>query len=193
MNVTEAIQQLDFSILNFIQNTFACDFMNTLMILITNLGAGVIWIIGAIVLLFFKKYRFFGIAVLAALLFTILLSEYGLKLLVMRERPYLLVEGFQLIIKEPSGTSFPSSHTATSFAAAMPFFMVKKRFGLIALFYAVLVGFSRLYLYVHFPSDVLCGAIFGSLIGIGMAFLFRYISKRFWDSRKPSAHTDTTE
>lgn len=189
----EMIQQLDFSILNFIQDTFVSDFMNTLMIIITNLGAGVIWIIGAIVLICIRKYRFYGIAVLSALLLTILLTECCIKLLVMRERPYLLVEGFQLIVSEPSGTSFPSSHTATSFAGAIPFFMVKKRFGFIALFYALLVGFSRLYLYVHFPSDVLCGSLIGSVIGLGVAILFKHIFRKYHEKPVKQPQQETIE
>ena len=162
----EAIQNFDFSLLNTIQEIFKCGFLDGLIPILTHLGHGVIWSVFAVIFLFTKKYRFNGLAIISALLITVVISEFIIKPLFMRERPYLSNPEILLLIPEPSGTSFPSSHTSTSFAAAIQFFGINKKAGICAVILAALIGFTRLYLYVHFPTDVLTGALLGTIIGI---------------------------
>lgn len=161
----EAFSEFDFAVLNGIQSAVACPFMDYLMKTVSFLGGAVIWAIIGIVMLFFKKHRINGVCVIIAVIISIIVGEFLIKPLVMRERPFL-VNDFPIIIAPPSGSSFPSTHTFLSFAAAVTLFRYSKWAGIAGLGFATLTGFSRLYLYVHYPTDVIAGAILGSLIGI---------------------------
>ncbi len=173
----ESILQWDFSVLDFIQEHFRCGFMDTAMKIISSLGGWILWAVIAVVFLLIKKYRKSGINLILCVGLCVIITELIIKLLIMRERPYITAE-YALIVSEPAGTSFPSSHTAISFAAAMSLMLTDKRFGIPAVVFSVLVGFSRLYLYVHFPTDVIAGAIFGTVFGIIFSLLFRKILDR---------------
>lgn len=162
----DLIESVDFSILNGIQSSLKCGFLDFLMPLISLIGGGAVWALGGIILLFIKKHRINGIVIISALTAAIIITEFLIKPIFMRERPYLSVESFALLTAEPHGSSFPSAHTSASFASAVPFFGINKPIGVCAVIFAALVGFSRLYLYVHFPSDVICGALLGILIGV---------------------------
>lgn len=163
----ELITQIDFSILYFIQDNLKCGFLDFLMPCITMLGnAGIIWIIAAVLFLIFKKTRQNGIAMAAALLIGLLIGNLIIKNLVARDRPCWIDESVALLIAVPKDFSFPSGHTMHSFAAAVVIFHQDKRWGAGALAIAALIGFSRLYLFVHFPTDVLGGCIIGIILGI---------------------------
>lgn len=177
--MTEVIETVDFAILDAIQDALRCGAADAAMAAVSRIGGGVIWIMIGIALLFFKKYRFCGIAVLSALAVSLLLTEFAIKLLVLRDRPYLLNPEIVLAISEPSGTSFPSAHTSTSFASAVPLFRGKRLWGILGCCFAALVGFSRLYLYVHFPSDVLVGAVLGVGVGLLSSFLLERAGRKF--------------
>lgn len=152
----------EFAILDFIRNTFSCTPMDYIMQGITFLGnAGWFWIALSLILAFIPKTRKIGITACAALLINLLVCNVTLKPLIARVRPYDLREGIELIIIRPHDFSFPSGHTSASFAAAAAIFPYNKKYGSLALILAALIGFSRLYLYVHFPTDVLGGAIVG--------------------------------
>lgn len=156
------ITNLDFIILSDIQNYFKRPFLDTTIPLITVLGnSGMIWIIISLILICNKKYRTAGILTLLALIVTALLGEVILKNLVQRSRPFLSMPDIKLLITAPTSYSFPSGHTSSSFtAAAMLSHNFKKyRFGFFTV--AILIAFSRLYLCVHFPSDILGGIILG--------------------------------
>lgn len=182
----EAIETIDFAILDAIQGALRCDAADAFMAAVSLIGGGFLWAAVGFFLLFFKKYRFCGIALLTSTLTALLLTECLLKLLILRERPYLSNPEITLAVAEPLGTSFPSSHTGTSFAAAVPLFRGKRLWGVLGCGFAALVGFSRLYLYVHFPSDVAVGMILG--IGVGLCFLFLF--KRIEQKRRmPSGGT----
>lgn len=173
----EYITNIDFSILYWIQDNLRSTFMDNSMFLCSESNTGgFIWILFSVVLLFFKKTRYCGIAVLLTMGLDTLLAEGVLKYVVCRVRPCNLVNDVTMLINKPRSYSFPSNHTASSFAAAAAVFitMRKKRFAIPVFTFAVLVGFSRLYLFVHFPSDVLAGALFGTL----MAFLVCFILKK---------------
>ena len=156
---------MDFYILDLIKKIFECPFMDFIIPKITFLGnGGFIWVLTAIILLFFKKYRKGGIAILIALAFGAILGSFVLKPLIARPRPFHSMEELSLLIKSPTGFSFPSGHTMSSFSAAYILNYINKKFGYFAIPLAILIAFSRLYLYVHFPSDILAGAILGTLI-----------------------------
>lgn len=162
----EQIVNLDISITEFFaQGTFS-PILDKVMIFITSLGdAGIFWIVLSILLLFFRNTRTWGVAMLLSLSVAFLLSQVVLKELINRPRPFAAVEGISLLIGVPHGSSFPSAHAATAFAVAASLFCFNKIYGSIALVLASLIAFSRIYLCVHFLSDVIFGAILGLTLG----------------------------
>ncbi len=171
--------ELEFAILDFIRDNLTSPFMDVLMKGITFLGnAGWIWILTGITLSVIPKTRKTGITVCCALIFSLILCNLTLKPLIARARPYDLISGIELIISTPSDFSFPSGHTSASFAAAVAIFMHNKKWGAGALTLATLIAFSRLYLYVHFPSDILGGIIIGSLCAVASYFIIKSTYKK---------------
>lgn len=155
--------QGELSVLDFIVTHFTCPFFDTLMPFLSDICAhGEIWIAVALVMLCFAKTRRSGMSMAFALIFGLVIGNMILKPAVGRIRPYELT-GFELIVPKMHDFSFPSGHTLASFEAAGALLMTDKRYGIPALFLAVLIAFSRLYLYVHFPSDVIAGIILGLL------------------------------
>lgn len=161
------IQNIDFSILYFIQDNIRCAFLDVVLPFLTNLcNNGEIWIVCGIVLLFFKKYRRYGIFVLVALLLGALVGNEIIKPLVGRIRPCNSVSILpEMLVKVPTSFSFPSGHTVSSVVSATVITRANKKFGFVAIPVAILIAFSRLYVFVHYPSDVLVGAILGFVIG----------------------------
>ena len=161
------ITDIDFKILNFIQEYFSCGFLNFLMPKITFLGnGGMIWILTAFIMLFFAKYRKTGIIVGVGLFEGVIIGNVLLKNLMARERPCWINDTVNILISIPKDYSFPSGHTISSFIAATIIMHTDKRMGIAAYVLASMIAFSRLYLYVHFPSDVLAGVLIGIIIGI---------------------------
>lgn len=157
----------DWAILHWIQNTLACPAMNFLMPKITLLGnGGAVWIVAAGVLLLTKKYRRFGAFLLAGLAIGVLIGNLTLKPLIARPRPCWLDESVTLLIEPPTDCSFPSGHTLSSVIGATVLTKANRKFGLAAIPLAALIAFSRLYLYVHFPTDILGAAVLGAAIGL---------------------------
>lgn len=166
------IQGIDIQILNFIQEAMKSSTMDTVMQIITLLGNwGFIWIVITVLLLVSKNYKISGLKLLLALLMCTVLGSVILKPLIARPRPFTLDSSVSLLIATPSDFSFPSGHAMSAFAAATIIFFTDHKYGLFAFILAVLMAFSRLYLYVHYPSDVICGAIMGVLV----ALLAKYI------------------
>ena len=161
------ITDIDFKILDFIQEHFSCGFLNFLMPKITFLGnGGMIWITAAIIMIFFKKYRKTGITIGTGLSAGVIIGNVLLKNLIARERPCWINDTVNMLISIPRDYSFPSGHTLSSFIAATIIMHHDKRMGIAAYVLASMIAFSRLYLYVHFPSDVLAGILIGIIIGI---------------------------
>ena len=176
----DSILDFDFSILNFIQEHLRCAFMDGAMSFFSYIGeAGLVWIVFSVVLLFFKKTRVIGIASLAAMAITYTLNDLVLKQLIGRPRPFSdcyeqrLLSEADLIIKKPSGAGFPSGHSAIAGAVTTTMFLHNKKLGFCVLVPALLVVFSRLYNYVHFPTDVLCGILLGVIVAIIVTFAFK--------------------
>lgn len=161
------IQQIDFMILEWIQRHLQGAALDLLMPLITALGnGGWLFILLAAALLLSKRYRRQGCALALSLLLCLLVGNLLLKPLFARVRPFEVAGLSGLLISPPADYSFPSGHTMASFACAGVFWHYRQDFGrwpLALLLLAVLIGFSRMYLYVHFPTDVLCGALLGLL------------------------------
>lgn len=156
------IQAFDDRILNFIQENLRNPIMDKIIPIITSLGnGGLVWIIIAIIFIITKKYRKYGLIMLITLIICELVGDIAIKHLVGRERPFNVTKAIELLIKPPTGYSFPSGHTMSSFAAATIISKMNKKFGIAAFILAALIGFSRMYLYVHYPSDVLVGCILG--------------------------------
>lgn len=156
----------EFEFLDFLQ-TMHTPLITKIMKAASKLGdAGFVWILLTGVLLMIPKTRKVGILVSVALLLDVLTCNVILKPLIARTRPYDVNKAVELLIRAPRDYSFPSGHTAASFAAAAAlWFADKKKLAIPALVLAVLIAFSRMYFYVHYPTDVLGGAILGMVCG----------------------------
>lgn len=176
----------ELSILDWIQQNLRCGFLDAVMPYITKLGdAGIFWIITAVVLLIIKRTRPLGFAMAIALVFDVILCNGILKPLIARTRPYDINTAVQLIVARPTDYSFPSGHTAASFAAASSLWFSKSKLWIPATVLAVLIAFSRLYLYVHFPTDVLGGVFIGVLCGLAGCIAARKLTAAY-EKRKLS-------
>ena len=160
----------DLPILDWIAAHLQCGFLDFIMPCITLLGdGGIFWIACAVILLFTKKYRKTGLGMGAALILGLIVCNMILKPWVGRIRPYDLQERLgntiPLLIERQHDFSFPSGHTIASFEAATVLMLHNKKLGIPALILACLIAFSRLYLYVHYPTDVITSVILGTAFG----------------------------
>ena len=155
---------MELKILDWLQ-TIRTPIGDALMCFITSLGnVGAIWIVLAVVLIAIPKTRKSGIIVAAALIIDAVLCSGILKNVFRRIRPFDVNIAVQVLITKPRDFSFPSGHTSASFAAATALYLAKERkLFATTLVLACLIAFSRMYLYVHYPTDILGGVIFGSL------------------------------
>ena len=174
--MTELMNQMavafDLPILDWIQANLKSDLLDTVMPIITLFGdGGVFWIAIAVLLLCIPKTRKIGLGMGFALLMGLVVCNITLKPLVGRIRPYDLQEQLgvtiPLLTERMHDYSFPSGHTIASFEASVVLLKNNKWMGIPAVILAVLIAFSRLYLYVHYPTDV----IFSFFAGILFAFL----------------------
>ena len=173
------IQNFDFMILDFIQSNIKNVFFDKIMPFITYLGSGgVIWIVIALILLFLKNYRLCGIEMITGLLTGLLIGNIILKNLIMRNRPCWINENIDMLISIPKDYSFPSGHTMSGFCCAVILLCFDKRIGIPAIALASIIAFSRLYLYVHFPTDILAGGIIGCIIAFLVIFIFNKIKAK---------------
>lgn len=181
----ENISQLDFAILSFISENFRCGFLDIIMMLFTYAGNwGIVWIAITLVLLFSKRHRGLGITMAIGLIVCLLAGNLLLKPLVARDRPFITDPAIVTIISPPSGYSFPSGHTFSSFCSASVLASHNRKVGIFALISAVLIGFSRLYFCVHFPTDVICGAVLGIASG---AAVYRIWGRKLTGKAKKEA------
>lgn len=157
---------IDNSILNFFSVVIKNKFFDVIMPFASNINNnGEVWIIIAIILLFNKNIdvKTLGISMLIALALGFLLGEVVLKNVIGRVRPVSAAYNYSFIITPPKSFSFPSGHTTSSFAAFGVCLFKKAKYRYLALALAILIAFSRIYLHVHYPSDVLGGIILGIL------------------------------
>ncbi|MGL5086461.1 MAG: phosphatase PAP2 family protein [Clostridium sp.] len=171
----ENITSIDKEIIMFIQNNLHSDIMDWIMVVITSLGdAGLIWILMGLGLAITKKYRRVGYLVLGALLLGLILGEVILKNIIQRDRPFMIIEGIDSIIKAPTSYSFPSGHTTASFAAAGVLASSFRKKSIFIFMGASLIAISRIYLGVHFPTDIIAGII----LGLTCSYLVLLIDKK---------------
>ena len=185
-------ESFDLPILDWIQSNLQSPVLDFLMPIITVFGDdGIFWIGCAVILLFIPKYRKIGMTMGVALIIGLLLCNVTLKPLVGRIRPYdyqLLHFGKEipLLVEGLHDFSFPSGHTIASFEAATALLIGNRKLGIPAMILAVLIAFSRLYLYVHYPTDVLASVV----LGIGIAFLANFLVTKgyaLWEQKKSAA------
>lgn len=158
-------ESFEFEILNGIHSSFGCSFMDLIMSKISILGnMGYIWIFLGVLMLCSKKYRRTGTILLAGLLFGFLIGNVFLKNIIARPRPCWIYDSLPLLIANPVDFSFPSGHTLSSFISAFVIYNGNKKFGAMAFALALLIAFSRMYLFVHFPTDILGGIILAFVI-----------------------------
>lgn len=176
--LNEIAVSFDLPILDWIQANFQCGFLDVFMPFITLFGeAGIFWIACAVLLLITKKYRKIGLGMGFALIFGVVVCNMTIKPLVMRPRPYdFQAEQFgvtiKLLVDGLHDYSFPSGHTIASFEAATVLMLNNKKLGVPALILACLIALSRLYLYVHYPTDVLVALV----LGVAFGFLGNWLS-----------------
>ncbi|ANE23217.1 hypothetical protein AAY81_09005 [Denitrobacterium detoxificans] len=174
---------MDLAILHGIQNTIGCDFLDMVMPAITMLGEkGAIWLIAGIVLICMKRYRRWGITLICGVALVWVVGDHIIKPLVARPRPFVVDPSLlPLLVEAPTDFSFPSGHTSASFAAAtvLLFSNVKKPWKVLGLVVAILIAFSRLYVCVHNPTDVLAGLVLGVAAGIIVSLVSNALAQRY--------------
>ena len=193
-HIFDCFLDFDLSVFQWIQGIHN-EFLDALMKGITTLGnAGAIFIIIGLVLLFTKKYRKAGLSVIVALLVMLICNDLFLKEFFARPRPFNLYETnpekyafwgetyiYPAIIGKPTSFSFPSGHTSSAFAAAFTLLWHNRKFGIPLAFFAAVMGFSRVYVQVHYCTDVLFGVLSGAvcaLIAVAIVkFLFPVVDK----------------
>lgn len=161
------LQTVEFDILFALQNLY-CGWLNAVMRIFTELGNnGIVWILTGLGCICFKRSRRCGILMLLTMAICFVLGNGLIKNLVARPRPFMYFDReIELLIPPPGEYSFPSGHTLHSFAAAVTIFLHHKKAGAAAIILAALIAFSRLYFFVHFPTDVLGGMILGTLAAV---------------------------
>lgn len=174
----DIIYNVDFAILQFFQSLHN-NVLNHIMQAFTFLGdKGLIWIALTIVLICIPKTRKIGVYMAISLIIEVILNDGIIKQIIQRNRPFLQMTGIDTIIKQPSGYSFPSGHTASSFAAATALFLHNKRWGIAAYIMAACIALSRMYFFVHFPSDILCGMLLGIIVGLLTYKLLNHLNEK---------------
>lgn len=164
---------MDLQFLNWLQE-IRTPLMDQVMTIITTSGnVGAIWLLLVVGCLCFAKTRWLGVVMFFSILLAVVISSGVIKPLVARPRPFSLT-AVELLIHEPKDFSFPSGHTAVSFAAAFTCYLLKaKKLWIFSLILAVMMAFSRMYVYVHYPTDVIAGALIGCLSAWGSVHLFQ--------------------
>ena len=168
----------DLPVLDWIAANLWCPALDVAMPIITLLGdAGIFWIAVSVLFMITKKYRKTGIGMMLALLMGLLVCNIWLKPTVARMRPYdfqmeYFLKEIPLLAGAMHDFSFPSGHTIASFEAAVVILLNNKKLGIAAMILACLIAFSRLYLYIHYPTDVICSVI----LGTAFAFLGNFLA-----------------
>ena len=173
----EWIQSIDEAVLLFLQENVRAELLTPVMKFFSLLGkAGAVWIVLGLALLFFRKTRKSGFCVLVCMAVVWLLGDGIIKPLLARPRPYDTMETLVALSRE-SSFSFPSGHSSIAFCSATSLTVTRGKKAALLFIPAAIIAFSRLYLGVHYPSDVLCGCI----LGAGLALLLTWLILRYFD------------
>lgn len=159
--------------------------LDKIMVFLSTIGnAGAFWIVASLALLIPKKTRKAGVFSSISIVITFIIGNLILKNAFARPRPCWLDESMLLLVKVPTDFSFPSGHSMNGFTAAVPMLYHNRKIGIPAIVLATAIAFSRLYNFVHFPSDVLIGSILGATIGIVVCLIGdKIIIKKFKEKR----------
>lgn len=173
---------MDVAILDAIQAHARTPLLDQIMLLATHLGdLALVWLVAGVVLIAQPRRRQYGVAVIAAVIGTAAFGAFVLKPLFGRVRPFIAYEFAGLLIPPPSGSSFPSNHSMVSFAAAAALCCLPDKGRVVltlkvsAVAVACLIALSRIYLYVHYPSDILAGAVIGIAAGVGTVWIVKHV------------------
>lgn len=186
--IFDSFLNFDLSVFQWIQSV-QNEILDALMVGITTLGnGGAVFIAIGLALLFTKKYRKAGLAVLVALLVMLLCNDLFLKEFFARTRPFNLFETdpekyafwgksyvYPELISKPTSFSFPSGHTASAFAAAIALLWHNRKFGVPVTIFATLMGFSRIYVEVHYCTDVIAGVVSGTICALAAVLIVKYL------------------
>ena len=167
----------EFTVLNGLQQLHT-PVMDALAVFFNYAGEhGEIWIVCTLFLLLTRKNRRAGLAMAIALVLYLVVGDGILKPLFARPRPCDLNPAVTLLVPRPHGWSLPSGHTSSAFAASFALYRQNRPLGVAALVLAAFISFTRLYLYVHFPTDVLAGVAVGIVLGIAGS----WAANRLWE------------
>ena len=160
-------------------DTVAEEVLDALAVFLNYAGEhGEIWIAFTLLLLLFRRTRKAGCAMATALVLYLVAGDCILKPLFARPRPCDVNTAITILVKRPHGHSFPSGHTASAFAAAFALWLQNRKLGVPALVLAAFIAFTRLYLYVHFPTDILGGAVLGVALGAAASAIANHMANR---------------
>ncbi len=176
------LQNTDETVLRWIAEQLRAEWLDPLVIFYTSLGnGGWAFIAVSALLLLFRRARSGGFAALTGMTLGLLITNLTIKPLAARPRPWIAMENFFSLVTSNDPNSFPSGHTcaAFAFAAALCVMLPQKWAKAAAMIAAALMGLSRLYVGVHFPSDVLVGAVVGTLCGLAGAWIVRRLTDRY--------------
>ena len=138
---------------------------------------GQLWVLVGILLLVYKQTRKLGFGILLSYAIVYCSIQYGLKDLIARPRPCHLNQTIEMLTKCSASFSCPSTHTCWAFASATCIYLFNKKAGKLVFVVASLIAFSRMYLFVHFPTDVLCGLVLGIAIGFISHVIMNFVDK----------------
>ena len=176
----DIVHSVDYGVLAYISEHWRGGLSDTVWKVFSLMGSyGAVWIALAVLLLFFRTTRRAGAAMLIALGVGYLLGNVFLKNLVMRPRPFVSHTDLTALLDPGDQWSFPSGHALSSFAVATALYFFHHKTGFLALLLAAAIAFSRLYASVHYPTDVLAGAVIGILCGLVFAWLTDRITDQF--------------
>lgn len=175
----DTLYNIDKAIVDFIHYGLQCRPLDFIMPKITMLGdAGLIWIVISVILISNKKYRKIGFSCILALIISVLFTDVTIKQFIQRARPITEYPITNPLIKIPTTFSFPSGHTSSSFAAAWVLYRSMDKYNVLYLILAASIAFSRMYLYVHYPSDIVGGILVGIISAtLSMVLVNKYTKK----------------
>ena len=175
--------EFEIELLKAIAGGLKCAFLDAVVPVFTTFGdVGICWIVASLVLLIFKPTRKAGFVALLSIGIGALITNVAVKNLVARPRPYTYTE-WELLIEEQSDWSFPSGHSTAAFAFATGLTLIKKKAWWVYI-PAGLMALSRLYLFVHFTTDVMAGCAIGALAGFAARAITELVSKKIEQKRK---------